>query len=149
MTAYLNLGYKTYQNFTLEKFCTDTLKIDTYEQFAKKHPTIDKVIYVSHHALRLIFMIPFARAMPFSNSINCSLLFASGLYYRIPTERLCTRRFTLLSCFGAMSYLFAESRAFKPLSLIPLASYIGMVGNDVFFPPKTINNIEAVSCCGN
>ncbi len=142
MITYLTPYYEAYQHFTLEDFCKNSLNIGTYEEFAKKNPRLDKIIYVSHHALRLIFMIPFVRALPFSNSVNCTLLFASGLYYRIPTERLCARRFTLLSGFGATAYLFAENRAFKSLSLIPLAAYASLVVNDVFFPPKK-------SCCGN
>jgi len=138
MAPYLTDCYESLQNFTIEKFCKEKFG-KTYGEFAKEHPVINKVVIVANHAFRLVSMIALMQVLPFSTAVNCTLMIAGSLFYRVTIERLCPLKFALLSCAGSLAFEFAKLNAFSFGGGVPLAAYAFVV---------IYSACSYKSCCG-
>ena len=119
------------------------------------HPTVNKVVVVASHLIRLIPMVAFMQVMPFSLLTNGAIITAASLFYSAAIERFCKFRFSMAANFGAIAVEIAKyslpiitsglasssvgTFSKVALSLAPLALYAFAVlwvsNNDVNGPP--------------
>ena len=79
--------------------------IDRVGNWLKNNPPIHKVAIVIDHLMRASSMYGLMKSLPFSPPANYIVGAASSLFYRTTAEGPCAFRFSLISSFGAGSFI--------------------------------------------
>lgn len=133
-----------YKNFQLENLVEEKYQ---YETFALNNPNVHKFVLTVFQLLRLLPMIALVNTMPFT-AINCTLMLAASIAYRLVAERKCETRFAILSCVGAIAAkIFVNNPS--PITIIPLMCYSAFMLDSIWgtTPPSGSKPSETTGGC--